>query len=77
MDDTLQIIIKVNKNDDTIAVSKCIDPDFDLDVLTEGLASILILNGKFTERSPLKVLEAVHNKLQNAIKFHGSISKSG
>lgn len=77
MNDILQIIVTVNKKDDLITVSKGIDPEFDLEVLTEALASLIMVASKFTEKTPEKVLETVHNKLQIAVKFHGKIERSG
>lgn len=72
----IQIVIQVNKDNDEITVSKCIDPQFDLDILTEGLASIICVNAKYTERAPERVLEDVHRKLKTAVTVHGNIKYS-
>lgn len=72
----LSITISVKKESDEISVSKCLDPQFDMEVLTEGLASLIMVNSKYTERNPLKVLEAVYKQLENAVKFHGTIRRS-
>lgn len=74
--DILQITVTVYKENDTISVSQCRDPQFDLDVMTEGLASIILIAAKYTERSASEVLKAVHSKLLNAVKFHDNIMKS-
>lgn len=74
--DILQLIVTVYKENDTISVSQCRDPQFDLDVLTEALASLILINGKYTEKAPSEVLKAVHSKLLSAVKFHDNIMKS-
>lgn len=76
MPDKLQIIVSVNRDNDEISVSKCIDPQFDLEILTEALASLIIIAGKYTEKSPKKVLEDINSKLKNAVLFHGKIERS-
>lgn len=76
MGDKLEIIISVSKSDDTITVSKCLDPEFDMDVLTEALASLILINSKYTERKPEAVLVAVHKKLANAVTYHDIIKRS-
>lgn len=74
--DFFEIVIRVKKETDEITVSQCVDPQFDLDVLTEGLASLLMVNGKYTERPVLKVLDDVYGKLKAAVSFHDIIKRS-
>lgn len=71
----LQIVVTVKRDSDEITISKCLDPQFDLEVLTEAVASLIIVNGKYTESKPEAVLKDVYNKLDKAIKFHGKIIK--
>lgn len=73
--DKLQIIISVNKDDDMITVSKCLNPEFDMQVLTEGLASLIMIASKYTEKNPLETLDIVHKKLKTAVLFHGKMEK--
>lgn len=61
--------------EDTIWLSQCVDPQFDMQLLCEGLSTAIVVAAKYTERDPKDVLaEVVHNMTQ-AVAHHGNIKR--
>lgn len=64
----ISIAVEVDK-DNIISVSKCIDPQFDLNLLTEALGIAVLVNARYTETTPEQVLKQVNKLLKASVAF--------
>lgn len=60
---------------DTVWLSQCVDPTFDMQLIAEGLATAIVINSEYTGVPALKILEEVVHNLAEGIKWHGKIQR--
>lgn len=62
--------------DDLLWLSQCVDPVFDMNLVTEALATQICIAADYQQISPERVLKEVVDILKTVVKFRGTIRRS-
>lgn len=73
-----QITITLERQDleDVIWLTQCVDPLFDMQMISEALATQIVIAAKYSNRTPEQVLKEVVDILTNVVKFRGTVRRS-
>lgn len=72
-----RVTVNIERGDgeDSVWLSQCVDPVFDMQILVEGLATAICVAAQFIEKTPEEVLKDVINGLESSVSFHGKIER--
>jgi len=73
---SITVTIERGGEEDMVWLTQCVDPLFDAQILSEGLATAIVVAAKYTEKPLEEVLQEVVHKLEEAVRWHGTIKRS-
>lgn len=73
---SVTIYLERGPREDTIWLSQCVDPQFDMQLIAEGLATAIVMAAKYRGIDPVTQLAEVVENLQQGVKFHGTIKRN-
>ena len=68
--------LKRGKGQDTVMLTECVNPTFDMQLLCEGLATAIVVAAKYQTVAPEHVLQEVVHNLEQAVRHHGTIIRN-
>ncbi len=73
---TITITLERKDAEDIIWLTQCVDPLFDMQLVSEALATQIVIAAKYTQRKPEDVLKEVVDILTNVVNFRGTVRRS-